>query len=95
MVGGEYSELAQKQKYERLSVSEQAVLDAINKVNKVLEGTPQKFEYKVHESTGELIVKVINKDSNLVIREIPPEKILDLVEKLQQLARGAFIDEKR
>lgn len=95
VVGGEYIELPQKQKYSILSVSERAVLDAINKVNKVLEGAPQKFEYKVHESTGDLIVKVINKDTDLVIREIPPEKIIELVEKLQQLASGAIIDEKR
>lgn len=95
VVGGEYNELSLKQKTQILSVSEQAVLDAINKVNKVLEGAPQKFEYKVLESTGDLIVKVVNKDTNLVIREIPPEKIIELVEKLQQLASGAIIDEKR
>ncbi|CAM3698128.1 MULTISPECIES: flagellar protein FlaG [Paenibacillus] len=95
VVGGEYSDLTHKQKYSILSVSERAVLDAINKVNKVLEGAPQKFEYKVHESTGDMIVKVINKETNMVIREIPPEKLIELVEKLQQLASGAIIDEKR
>ncbi|MBY0163242.1 flagellar protein FlaG [Paenibacillus lautus] len=95
LVGGEHSELANKQKYQRLTVSEQAVLDAINKVNKVLEGAPQKFEYKIHENTGDVIVKIINKDTNLIIREIPPEKLIELVEKLQQLARGAIVDEKR
>ena len=39
------------------------------------------------------MVKVINSETNEVIREIPPEKILDLVAKMWELA-GILVDER-
>lgn len=95
VVGSEYEQLVMKNKSGILSVSEKAVLDAIAKVNKALEGAPQKFEYRMHKDTGELMIRVINKDTNLVIREIPPEKLVDLIEKLKGLKIGTLLDEKR
>ena len=40
------------------------------------------------------MIKVINKQTQEVIREIPPEKILDIVANLWKIA-GLIIDEKR
>ncbi|MFB4331574.1 flagellar protein FlaG [Paenibacillus sp. CR_12] len=94
-VGTSYHTLQDKSRTEPLSVSEKAVLDAINKVNRTLEGTPQRYEFKLHESTGNLIIKIYNKETNEIIRELPPEKMIELVEKLQQIVVGAIIDEKR
>ncbi|MBW5448470.1 flagellar biosynthesis protein FlaG [Cohnella sp. CFH 77786] len=87
------SDLLHKEKYD-LSLSEQAVRKAIEKANKAMEGIDRRFEYSVHEKTGEVVVKVINKDTNEVVREIPNEKFLDLMAKLQELV-GLNIDEKR
>ncbi|MCC3374071.1 flagellar protein FlaG [Cohnella sp. REN36] len=87
------SELLHKEKYE-LSVSDQAVRIALERANKTLEGIDRRFEYSVHEKTGDVIIKVINKDTNELVREIPNEKFLDLVAKLQELV-GMNIDEKR
>jgi len=39
------------------------------------------------------MIKVINSETDEVIREIPPEKILDLIAKLWELA-GIIVDEK-
>ncbi|WP_456288589.1 flagellar protein FlaG [Paenibacillus sp. AK002] len=94
-VGTSYQDLQTKNKVQPLSVSEKAVLDAINKVNRTLEGTPQRYEFKLHASTGDLIIKIYNKETNEIIRELPPEKMIELVEKLQQIVVGAIIDEKR
>ncbi|WP_164472823.1 flagellar protein FlaG [Cohnella candidum] len=85
--------LLHKEKYD-LTISDQAMRKAIEKANKAMEGIDRRFEYSVHEKTGETIVKVINKDNNEVIREIPNEKFLDLMAKLQELV-GLNIDEKR
>jgi flagellar protein FlaG len=40
------------------------------------------------------MVKVINSDTNEIIREIPPEKTLDLVAKMWEMA-GIIVDERR
>lgn len=76
------------------AVSEKMVANAIDKANKAIAGYDRKFEYSVHEVTKDIIVKVINTETNEVIREIPPEKILDLVAKLWALA-GIIVDERR
>jgi len=94
-IGTSYHDLTDKSRMQPLSVGEKAVLDAINKVNRTLEGTPQRYEFKLHESTGDLIIKIYNKETNEIIRELPPEKLIELVEKLQQIVVGAIIDEKR
>ncbi|MDO3678815.1 flagellar protein FlaG [Paenibacillus ehimensis] len=87
------TELLKKEKFE-LSISEEAVVKAIQKANKALQGVEKRFEYRVHQKTGEIMVKVLNQETNEIIREIPPEKLLDLVAKLQDIC-GIIIDEKR
>lgn len=94
-VGGEYTELREKSKYSILSVSEQALVQAVDKANRAIMGVQHEFQYKTHESSGEIIITMINKDTHEIIREIPSEKFIELVEKLQELTLGAIIDEKR
>ncbi|MDD4707168.1 MAG: flagellar protein FlaG, partial [Firmicutes bacterium] len=40
-----------------------------------------------------IMVKVINDETDEIIREIPPEKILDMVAKIWELA-GLMVDRK-
>lgn len=87
------SPITGKEKYEN-SISESTMLKAIDKANKALEPVYRRFEYSVHERTGEIIVKVIDQAKDEVIREIPNEKFLDLMANLQDLI-GLNIDEKR
>ncbi|OGX68200.1 MAG: hypothetical protein A2189_01455 [Paenibacillus sp. RIFOXYA1_FULL_44_5] len=77
-----------------LSVSELAVAKAVEQANKAINGVPKKFEYSVNKPTGQIVVKILDADTNELIREIPPEKILNLVSNLAKL-NGAIIDEKR
>ena len=88
-----YFILRQKQNFE-LSISDVAMVKAIDKANKAIAGSQKKFEYSVHQPTGDIIVKVLDADTNEVIRELPPEKYLDLIDKLQEIS-GVIIDEKR
>lgn len=78
----------------RPSISEQAVLSAIEKANKKLMGAQAEFEFSVHEATKQIMVKVKNKETGEIIREIPPEKTLDIVAKMWELA-GIMVDERR
>lgn len=77
-----------------LPVSEKVVIDAIERANKVITGSNRKFEVSVHEKTKDIMVKVIDVETNTVVREIPPEKILDMIANLCELA-GIFVDERR
>ncbi|WP_432662705.1 flagellar protein FlaG [Wukongibacter baidiensis] len=75
-------------------LSEKTIKEVIDNTNKKLVATDRKFEFSINEETEDIIVKVINKETDEVIREIPSEKILDMVAKMMELA-GLFIDEKR
>lgn len=76
------------------TIAEQTVIKAIQHANKKLQGIQTEFEYSIHEKTKQIMVKVLDKETKEVIREIPSEKILDMVSKMWELA-GVFVDEKR
>ena len=78
---------------ELTTIGEKKLIEAIEKANKSLQGVKTSFEFSIHEATKEIMVKVINTETNEVIREIPPEKILDIVAKIWELT-GIMVDEK-
>ncbi|NLO83178.1 MAG: flagellar protein FlaG [Clostridiales bacterium] len=75
------------------NIDQNDIIQAVKQANKALEGTNRRFEYLIHERTNTIMIKVINSETDEVIREIPPEKILDLIAKLWELA-GIIVDEK-
>lgn len=77
-----------------LPISDKVVIDAIEKANRAISGANRRFEFSIHEKTKEIMVKVIDSDTNEVIREIPPEKILDMVAKMWEMS-GIMVDERR
>lgn len=78
---------------EKVSIGEEQLVKAVDRAIKALEGPTVGFEMKVHEQTKAVMVKVFNKDTGELIREIPPEKTLDLVAKMMEFA-GILVDEK-
>jgi flagellar protein FlaG len=89
---GKQLELAERQGV-KVSIGEEQLIRAVDRAIKSLEGPTTSFEVKVHEQTKAVMVKVFNKETGELIREIPPEKTLDLVVKMMEFA-GILIDEK-
>lgn len=75
-------------------VDEHEVIEAIEKANKHIKTFDRKLEFSIHEGTKQIMVKVINTENDTVIREIPSEKILDMVAHIWEVA-GILVDEKR
>ncbi len=69
-------------------------LEAIEQANKHLRIYNRRLEYEIHEATNHIMVKVIDAEDDKVIREIPSEKILDMVGRIWDVA-GILVDEKR
>lgn len=78
---------------ENVKISEKVVIEAIEKANKKIDGAKTEFQFSIHEKTHEIMIKVIDKEKGEIIREIPPEKTLDMVAKMWELA-GIIVDEK-
>lgn len=52
------------------------------------------LSFKYHDDTNRISITVTDSDTDEVIREIPPEKALDMLAKAWELA-GLMVDEKR
>lgn len=75
-------------------IDENYITEEIAKANEFLKKHNTKCTFDYHEETNRIIIRVIDRDTNEVIREIPPEKTLDAVQKMWELA-GLLIDERR
>lgn len=78
---------------EQKKLSEQDVIGIIEKANKDFIVYDRKFEFSIHEKTKQIMIKVIDANNDEVIRELPPEKVLDMVAAMWEMA-GIIIDKK-
>lgn len=74
-------------------VSKEELIHAINASNESLKMYNRELQYSVHKKTNTIMVKLVDTETDEVIREIPPERILDMVAKMWELA-GIVVDEK-
>jgi flagellar protein FlaG len=75
-------------------VGERVLLDAIEKANSKVNGANSEYSFSVHEVTKQIMVKVTDKETGEVIKEIPSQKALDAVAMMWEFA-GLLVDEKR
>ncbi|MFD2615560.1 flagellar protein FlaG [Paenibacillus gansuensis] len=76
-----------------VTIGEEKFIEAVDRAMKVLQGPYVKAEYSIHEKTKDIMVKIVNRDTGEVIRELPPEKTLDRLVYLLEAA-GVIVDEK-
>lgn len=60
--------------------------------NKLTDNT--KAVFGVNEATNRVTIKIVNKDTEEIIKEFPAEKTLDMIARVWEMA-GIMIDEKR
>ena len=72
----------------------QSLIDAIEKASGKIENSSKNLEFSIHKETNQIMIKVVDKNTKEVIKEIPSEKILDMIAKMVELS-GSFIDERR
>lgn len=51
------------------------------------------LKFKVHEQTGDIMIQVVDNSTGNVVREIPPEKILDSIAEIWKNS-GINVDKK-
>lgn len=70
------------------------IKDAVNHANQTMKHAKTKCEFSYHEETKRVSIKVLDADTEEIIREIPPEETLEMLSKMWELA-GLLVDEKR
>lgn len=65
---------------------------AVEEINK--KAADSEAVFGVHDSTNRVTIKIVDKKTKEVLKEYPPEKTLDMIAKVWELA-GLLVDEKR
>lgn len=75
-------------------VSNAMLTDAIEKLKNAGEVFNRRLDFRIDEETKRIIVKVIDTKTDKVIKEIPPEQLVHLAAKIQEMV-GLLVDEER
>ena len=68
------------------------LLEAVEKLKAKLDVNTEAV-FGIHEGTNRVMIKIIDKSTRDVIKEFPPEKTLDMIQKVWEMA-GIMVDEK-
>ncbi len=73
---------------------EKDIQDAIEKLNNTIQIFNKRLRLSFHEEAKRYVIKVIDSETDKLIREIPEKEFLDFLVRLHQMI-GVFIDKKR
>ena len=73
--------------------SNESLKKAVEKYNKSLTANTEAV-FGFHEGTHRVTIKILDKETKEVVKELPPEKTLDMLQKMWEMA-GILVDEKR
>ena len=69
------------------------VEEAVEALNNSMEYINRALRFSIHEDTQRLQVRVVNLDTDEVIKEIPPEEVLDTVARIREMI-GVLVDKR-
>lgn len=73
--------------------SNEQIRQAVETINKKAQYNGEAV-FGIHEATNRVTIKIVDKDTKEVIKEFPPEKTLDMIAKVWEMA-GIMVDERR
>lgn len=88
MQGGYSNENTPEQQVDQ---DNEKIKNAVADLNKKMNNTV--CQYGIHEGTGRVTIKILDKSSKEVIKEYPAEETLDMIQKAWELA-GLMVDQK-
>ena len=77
---------------EKAATKEQIKND-LEKINASPSVMNHSIRFSIDESTSELVVKIVDKNTDKILKQIPPEEVLTLKERIQEM-RGLLVEER-
>ena len=77
----------------RFKPSEKQIQEAVDSTNREFEKLKTNLRFSVHKQTKQIMVKIIDSNTQEVIKELPPEKLLDMVASMMERA-GLIVDRR-
>ncbi|MCH5342791.1 MAG: flagellar protein FlaG [Acetatifactor sp.] len=82
-----------QQENEKQLMTNEQIKKGVEQLNKRMAAHSEAI-FGIHEETNRVMIKIVDKDTKKVLKELPPEKTLDMIAKVWEIA-GILIDEKR
>ena len=73
--------------------TKQKVQEAVHTMNEILEANNNASKFVYHEGLDRFYVSVVDRNTDEVVKEIPPRKLLDAFYEMQKMV-GMIVDEK-
>ncbi|MFA9558933.1 flagellar protein FlaG [Evansella sp. AB-rgal1] len=73
--------------------NEDKLKDELNGLNQLLETQEKGLRFDKHEKLDRTMIRIVDKQTDEIIKEIPPEQFLDMISSMLEFA-GLIIDEK-
>ncbi|WP_409295717.1 flagellar protein FlaG [Peribacillus sp. SCS-26] len=90
-VNEEQPDVLESKKDIKNELTEEKLNNMVNSLNQFLNHTALKFEF--HEKLHEYYVTIVDSQTNELIKEIPPKKMLDVFAQMEQYL-GIIMDKK-
>ena len=85
------SDSSEQSAAEQMRKSAEQINKSVEQINKRMSNS--EVQFGIHDKTNRITIKIIDKETKEVIKELPPEKTLDMIAKAWELA-GILVDEK-
>lgn len=80
--------------FRREDLSPEEIKRTVAELNRLSGNFNEKVQFGYHENTNRIVIKIIDKDTNEVVSEIPSKYTLRLLEHIQENI-GLIVDESR
>ncbi|MBW7657089.1 flagellar protein FlaG [Hydrogenophilus thermoluteolus] len=74
-------------------LDERTVEDAVRKVQKTVSALNSALQFQIDKDTEKLVIKIVDTNTKEVIKQIPPQEILEIAKALDKL-QGLLVREK-
>lgn len=81
-------------------LSKMKLEDAVELANTAMKVSIYQLQFKIHEDSGKVQVKVVDEETGEVIREIPPEQMLEIAAGIKEMLEkfdkmvGVLVDKR-
>jgi len=83
--------LREKEEYSEQELEDE-VRESVKDINEIVDKVKEGLSFQIHEDTEKIMVKVVDLNTDEVIKELPPEEMLDLQARIHEMV-GILIDE--
>ena len=87
------SDKKEKEKLHQDAPQQQNLEKLAEETNDALQGLKSEIKFCLSKETDDIVVQIVNRETDEVIREIPPEELVELKNKLREI-NGFLCDKK-